>query len=86
MYDFDDMDERSRELEEQVDESEFEAPSEDELEELLADDLLEDDEDVEYDEDDYDDSMDGDHDSNMRDIGWGTDEDYGYYGENEDWS
>ena len=30
---------------------------------------------------DYDDSMDGDHDSNMRDIGWGTDEDYGYYGE-----
>ena len=27
--------------------------------------------------DDYDDSMDGDHDSAMRDIGWGTDEDYG---------
>lgn len=31
--------------------------------------------------DDYDDSMDGDHDSCMRDIGWGTDEDYGYYGD-----
>lgn len=24
--------------------------------------------------------MDGDHDSCMRDIGWGNDEDYGYYG------
>ena len=32
-------------------------------------------------EDDYDDSMDGDWDSGMRDSGWGTDEDYGYYGE-----
>lgn len=31
--------------------------------------------------DEYDDSMDGDHDSCMRDIGWGTDEDYGCYGE-----
>jgi len=35
--------------------------------------------------DDYDngryDDMDGDHDSAMRDAGWGTDEDYGYYGE-----
>ena len=28
---------------------------------------------------DYDDGMDGDHDSCMRDIGWGTDEDYGHY-------
>lgn len=44
---------------------------------------------VDYDEneeddvwnDDYDDSMDGDFDSAMRDAGWGTDEDYGYYGE-----
>jgi len=33
-------------------------------------------------EDDYyDDSMDGDFDSAMRDAGFGTDEDYGYYGE-----
>lgn len=31
--------------------------------------------------DDYDDSMDGDFDSAMRDAGFGTDEDYGYYGE-----
>jgi hypothetical protein len=31
--------------------------------------------------DDYDDSMDGDHDSGMTSAGWGTDEDYGYYGE-----
>ena len=35
-----------------------------------------------YNEDDYyDDSMDGDFDSAMRDAGFGTDEDYGYYGE-----
>lgn len=30
---------------------------------------------------DYDDSMDGDHDSAMESAGWGTDEDYGYFGE-----
>ena len=29
----------------------------------------------------YDDSMDGDHDSAMESAGWGTDEDYGYFGE-----
>lgn len=33
------------------------------------------------DEDYYDDSMDGDHDSSMESAGWGTDEDYGYYGD-----
>lgn len=32
----------------------------------------------------YDDSMDGDHDSAMTSAGWGTDEDYGYYGEDID--
>jgi hypothetical protein len=31
--------------------------------------------------DDYDDSMDGDHESGLASAGWGTDEDYGYYGE-----
>ena len=31
--------------------------------------------------DDVDDSMDGDFDSAMRDAGFGTDEDYGYYGD-----
>jgi hypothetical protein len=31
-------------------------------------------------EDDFDDSMDGDHDSAMESAGWGTDEDYGYFG------
>ena len=36
--------------------------------------------DEEY-ESDYDDSMDGDHDSCMDSIGWGVDEDYGYYGD-----
>jgi hypothetical protein len=29
----------------------------------------------------YDDSMDGDHDSAMESAGWGTDEDYGYFGD-----
>lgn len=34
---------------------------------------------------DYDDCpMDGDHDSALASCGWGTDEDYGYYGEG-DW-
>jgi hypothetical protein len=32
-------------------------------------------------ENDYDDSMDGDHDSGMTSAGWGTDEDYGFYGD-----
>lgn len=31
----------------------------------------------------YDESMDGDFDSAMTSAGYGTDEDYGYYGENE---
>lgn len=34
-------------------------------------------------EEDADDSMDGDHDSAMASAGWGTDEDYGYYGPEE---
>lgn len=34
-----------------------------------------------YDEAEYDDSMDGDFDSAMTSAGFGTDEDYGYYGE-----
>ena len=32
---------------------------------------------------DYDDSMDGDHESALASAGWGTDEDYGYYGEED---
>ena len=32
-------------------------------------------------DDEYDDSMDGDQDSAMASAGFGTDEDYGYYGE-----
>ena len=32
-------------------------------------------------DDSYDDSMDGDHDSAMESAGWGTDEDYGHYGD-----
>jgi len=35
-------------------------------------------------EDFYSDTMDGDHDSAMTSAGFGTDEDYGYYGEEND--
>lgn len=31
--------------------------------------------------DDYNESMDGDHASALASIGWGTDEDYGYFGD-----
>jgi hypothetical protein len=36
-------------------------------------------------EPDFDDPMDGDHESGLASAGWGTDEDYGYYGENDDY-
>ncbi len=36
---------------------------------------------TDYEDGNYDDSMDGDHDSAMASAGFGTDEDYGYYGE-----
>ncbi len=36
------------------------------------------------DDDDYDDSMDGDHESGLASAGWGTDEDYGCYGDDND--
>ena len=42
---------------------------------------LENNEYAEYGEDDYDDSMDGDFDSAMASAGFGTDEDYGCYGD-----
>lgn len=35
--------------------------------------------------DEADDSMDGDHESALSSAGWGTDEDYGYYGEDVDY-
>jgi hypothetical protein len=35
-------------------------------------------------DDDYDDSMDGDHESGLASAGWGTDEDYGYFGDYND--
>jgi len=41
--------------------------------------------DADYDrQSDLDESMDGDFDSGMASAGFGTDEDYGYYGDNED--
>jgi len=47
------------------------------------DDESHDSDDINYDDHDdfFDESMDGDHDSAMESAGWGTDEDYGYYGE-----
>lgn len=35
-------------------------------------------------DDSYDDSMDGDHESGLASAGWGTDEDYGHYGNDAD--
>jgi DNA-directed RNA polymerase sigma subunit (sigma70/sigma32) len=40
---------------------------------LIAEEMIE--------QDSYDDSMDGDFDSAMASAGYGTDEDYGYYGD-----
>lgn len=34
---------------------------------------------------DHNDSMDGDHESGLASAGWGTDEDYGCFGGNEDY-
>jgi len=51
------------------------------------DDESHDNDDPNYDDYDdfYDDSTDGDHDSAMESAGWGTDEDYGYFGEDNDY-
>ena len=38
--------------------------------------------DYEVENDSFDDSMDGDAESALASAGWGTDEDYGYYGDN----
>ena len=47
--------------------------------------LVGDEDDSNYDDyhDYHDDSMDGDHDSAMTSIGWGTDEDYGHFCDDE---
>ena len=46
------------------------------------DDIVDNEEDSNYDDDnDFNESMDGDHDSAMTSAGFGTDEDYGYYGD-----
>jgi hypothetical protein len=39
---------------------------------------------VPFPDDEPDESMDGDHQSALASCGWGTDEDYGYYGEGDD--
>jgi hypothetical protein len=39
--------------------------------------------DYEVEDDSFDDSMDGDAESALASAGWGTDEDYGYYGDDE---
>jgi hypothetical protein len=40
--------------------------------------------DEDEDVDSFDDSMDGDHESGLASCGWGTDEDYGYYGDDRE--
>ena len=47
-------------------------------------DAYEDDEDENEDVDSFDDSLDGDHESGLASCGWGTDEDYGYYGDDRE--
>ena len=42
------------------------------------------DEDENEDVDGFDDSLDGDHESGLASCGWGTDEDYGYYGDDRE--
>ena len=49
------------------------------------DDFEEDDTVGEFENDSFDDSMDGDAESALASAGHGTDEDYGYYGEDLDW-
>lgn len=51
--------------------------------EMLPDEMSQDTTDETWVDPDFDDSMDGDHDSAMTSIGWGTDEDYGAYGSDE---
>ena len=46
--------------------------------------MVEDGADEDWDDDSYDDSMDGDHESGLASAGWGTDEDYGHYGNDID--
>lgn len=50
---------------------------------LDSDEMLEDTADELLIDDEFDDSMDGDHESALASIGWGTDEDYGAYGSDE---
>jgi hypothetical protein len=64
------------------DHNDFWGLPENELDEIR--DQMDDDEGYDDDYDDhYDDSMNGDHDSAMSSCGWGTDEDYGYYGDDD---
>lgn len=47
--------------------------------ELIAKEMM-----IQFDDSTYDDSMDGDFDSAMASAGFGTDEDYGYFGEDNE--
>ena len=47
--------------------------------ELIAKEMM-----IQFDDSTYDDSMDGDFDSGMASAGMGTDEDYGYFGEDNE--
>lgn len=47
--------------------------------ELIAKEMM-----IQFDDSEYDDSMDGDFDSAMASAGFGTDEDYGYFGDDNE--
>ncbi len=73
---FDDMMDDSELLESELDGVTPEPVDEEELEELLADDILE------ADPEDWENDVEADADT-LRSAGWGTDEDYGYYGDDD---
>jgi hypothetical protein len=67
------------------------AGSDKDLDSAVALDFLEDllvsepEDEVEPDDYEYGEDMDGDAESALASVGWGTDEDYGYYGDDDGW-
>jgi hypothetical protein len=57
----------------------------DDYEDFYSESMDNDSYDYEVDDDSFDDSMDGDAESALASAGWGTDEDYGHYGEDLDY-
>jgi len=57
----------------------------DDVEDFYGECMASDYSDHEVDDESFDDSMDGDAESALASAGWGTDEDYGFYGEDLDY-